>query len=261
MLAQLNHANSEWKRTFKRGAGEPPTVFRKETAFDIVAGTTLDENVATTDSNFDLASATNFDSAGAIVVYDDGMPDIIEYTSKASNTISGVTGIGWAHEDGDQVIKLYALPSDFHSFRSSPDCPDGVQVNNTPYFFVSDDPKGGQFAIYESSSTKYLWLPQGLSGSVRVLYNKTSTTIDATDDTVDVPVEYEWFLVYRLVAHGKRARGNEPGADIQFDQMASEILRQAQMEKNTGKIARTRPINPNRSLTHDDYYRLVSRDS
>lgn len=260
MLAWLNHCNAEWKRTFRRGAGEPPRLFAKETAVDIKAATTLDEDVATSDVSFDLASASDFDSSGAFVVYDDGMPDIIEYTGKSSNTISGATGIDWGHEDGDRVIKLYALPSNFHSIRSTPECRDGVQVNNTPYFFVPDDPKGAQYAIYDNGTTKYLWLPQGLSGSARIFYNKSSTTIDETSDSVDVPAEYEWFLVCRLVAHGYRARGDQPGLDVPFDQMADKILREAQAEKNTAKIARTRPINPYRGLSHDDYYRLVTRE-
>lgn len=257
MLAVLNQANAEWKRTFRR-SGEPPKLFAKETAFDIKAPTTLASDQASGATTAVLTSASDFDTAGAYVVYDDGMPDVQENTGKSSNTLSGVTGSDWAHESGDQVIKLYALPSNFHSLRSTANFKDGVEVNNTPYNYVPDDPKGGEFSIYDNG-TKYLWFPRGLSGSCRVFYNKTSTTIDGTNDTVDVPEEYEWFLVYRLVAHGHRARG-DMGLDIPFDQLADKILREAQVEKNATKIARTRPINPHRSLTHDDYYRLVTRE-
>jgi hypothetical protein len=43
--------------------------------------------------------------------------------------------------------------------------------------------------------------------------------------------------------------------------MANGVLREAHMEKNVGKMPHLRPINPNKGLSHDDYYRLVSRDS
>jgi hypothetical protein len=261
MLKQLHHANMEWLRSFRRGAGEPPILQKKETAFDLVASTTLATAQTSGAVTADLSSGTDFDDAGAFVIYTNGMPDVQENATKSSNTLTGVTGGDFAHAAGDRVIKLYALPSTFHSFRSTPTCPGGVQVNNTPYSFASDDPKIGEFSLYDNGTTKFLWLPQGISGDCRVLFNRLSTTIDATDDTVDVPAEYELFLVYRLVAHGHRVRGIEPGVDIQWEQMANGVLREAHMEKNVGKMPHLRPINPNKGLSHDDYYRLVSRDS
>ncbi|QGH72484.1 MAG: hypothetical protein [Siphoviridae sp. ctpQM7] len=261
-LAALNAANAEWLRSFRRGAGEPPPVRAAETAFDLVSGTDLDGAVATTDTTISVTSASDLDSSGAIVVYDDGMPDIIEYTGKSSNSLTGVSGIGWAHEDQDTVYKLYALPGNFHSFRSSPYVPDGVQINNIAYHFVPDDPQGGDFALYDNGTSKYLWLSRGaISGSCRVLYNKSGTTIDGTTDTVDVPAEYEWFLVYRLVEFGLRARGDDANAIVTARQQADAILREAHAEKNTSKIARTRPINWRRGFSLDEYYSLVTRDS
>lgn len=258
MLAVLNSVNAEWKRTFRRGAGEPPKVLAKETAFDLKSSTTLSADQATSDTTTSLTSGTDFDTSGAYVIYDDGMPDIQENTGKSSNTLSGVTGNDWAHESGDTVIKLYALPSNFHSFRASPNNPEGVEVGNTPYLYVPDDPQSGQFSLYDNGTTKYLWMPIGVSGSCRVFYNKNSTTIDETTDSVDVPVEYEWFLVHRLVEHGRRSRGDNPDKVMESKNQGDMILREAQAEKNTSKIARTRPIGRPRGL--DDYYQLTTRD-
>ncbi len=263
MLASLQDIMDEWRRAFSIGSGEPPITMRKETGIDIKAGTTLASDQASGATTAVLTSATNLDTAGAYVVYDDGMPDVQENTGKASDTLSGVTGSDWAHESGDQVIKLYALPSNFHSFRSTPECRDGVQVNNTPYSKVPDDPKGGQFALYDNGTTKYLWLPPGLSGSARVFYNKNSTTIDDTNDLVDWAPEYDAFGVWRLVEMGGVGEDVDMNASkIAYAKAAADkILAQALSLRGSNQIARTRPINRNRGLSHDDYYRLVSRDS
>ena len=167
----------------------------------IVADTDLDGAVATTDTEIDVTDASNLDSSGAFVIYDDEMPDIIEHTGKSSNQVTGVTGIGFAHEDADKVSKLYALPSDFNDLRPQNEYGDGLLVANVIYSYTSGTPISSQFSIYDNGTTQYLWLPRDSSGDFSLLYNKTSTTIDQTTDTVNIPdreIHNQWFLVYRI---------------------------------------------------------------
>src|SRR3990167_6229986 len=189
MLVLTSAANFEYIDAFRSGGGEPPAFMKAEAGGTLVADTDLDESsgVATTDTTIDLTSATNFDSSGAIVVYDNDMPDVIFYTGKTSNQLTGVTGIGFAHEDADLVSKLYALPSDFNDFRQAEGYGDGVQVNGTNYTSSSGTPTGTQFAVVDNSGTLYLWFPKSMSGEYSVYYNKKTTTIDDTADNIDIP--------------------------------------------------------------------------
>lgn len=259
MLAMLNDANMEWSRTFKRSGGEPPVVLERETGFDLVADTALAEAVTTDETAWDIDDDDDLDAAGAVVIWDDDMADIVEYTSVAANILSGVSGAGFAHEDGDGVQKLYALPSNFASFRSQSGFGDGVQVNGVAYWYTTGTPSGNTFTYYDNGTTKYLWLPRGVTGSAAVSYNKATTTIDDTADTVDVPPEYQFFLVYRLVEHGWRVLG-DLNAALEAQQKANTILLEAQKERNVRKAVQVRPLTRRRGETWD-YYNLVTRDS
>lgn len=262
MLATLNDIVNEWRRAHKL-SGEPEQAKKKETAINIRPATSLADDTGATDDSFDVASGDDLESSGALVIYDDGMPDIIEYTSNTNDEITGITGLDWAHDEGDQVLKLYALPSNFHSFRSTPDCKSGVKVNNTPYRQVPDDPKGGEFAVYDNGTTKYLWLPPGLSGTARVLYNKTTTTIDDTSDLVEWEPQYDEFGIWRLVEMG--AVGDD--IDLNANKItyakgrADKVLKGSLDSRMLMKMPHLRPINRGDRLTQDEYYRLVTRDS
>jgi len=264
MLATLNDIVNEWRRAFKL-SGEPTAAVKKETAFDLKSQTLVNDSdgIATSDTTITVDSASDFDSSGAAVIYDDGMPDVIEYTGKTATTLTGASGIDWSHDDNDPVLKLYALPSNFHSLRATPDCREGVQVNNTPYVQVPEDPKAGQFAIYDNGTSKYLWLPRGLSGTARVNYNKTTTTIDGTEDLVEWDGEYDEFGIWRLV----ELAGVGDDVDLNAAKVAyakaraDKTLADALSLKGLNKLPRLRPINPHRGLSQDDYYRLTSRDA
>lgn len=141
---------------------------------------------------------TNAQSAGgAGVIYDDDMADVFEYTGKSGTTsITGVTGLGFAHEDGDELTYMYALQSNFQDIRG-----DTIQIAGQAYTFVDRDPIGTQYSLYTNGTTTFLWLPRSVSGDFSVSYNKNTTTIDGTADNIDLPdnrPEDHWFLVYRL---------------------------------------------------------------
>lgn len=239
MLAYLNFANAEWIRAYRRSGGEPPDFIAREKIITLVSDSALNGAITTASTSIILDSGTDFDTSGAIVIWDD-QPDIVEHTGKSSNTLSGATGIDVDHADDTAVQKLYALPSNFASFRTTDEAPEGVMVGSDPYLFTSGRPEAFKYATYDNGTTTFLWMPRNLTGSVKVFYNKKSTTIDETTDTVDVPVEYEQFLVYRVAANGHRVRAEEDRANY-LDQKANEIMMEAQKEKNTRKITRVRP--------------------
>lgn len=240
MLSMLNQANMEWQRTFKRAGGEPPDLLKRETGYSIISGTTLSAAAATTDVTLSLTDSSTFPSSGAVVCYHQNMPDIIEYTGNSANTLTGVTGIDFAKVSGDAVYKLYVLPTTFHSIRSE-NQGDGVFVDDVPFTYVADDPIGTQYSIFNNGTYKYLWFPESLTGDCRVTYNKNSTTIDDTSDSVDVPQEHELFLVYRLCQHGFMLRGF-PDKALYYERLANEILMQAQRERNIRKGPMVRPL-------------------
>lgn len=245
MLNVLNKGNMEWLRTFRRG-GEPPIARRAETGYGLIAATALASDQATTDVTAVLDDSTSFSASGAIVVVNNEMSDIQEYTSNAANTLSGVTGIDFAHSDGERVVQLYPLPANFHSFRTNEKARFGILVNGVPYDFSSAVPEGLRFSVYDNGTTKYLWFPVGLTGDCTVVYNKSTTTIDDTTDIVDVPPEYEDFLVHRLAEHGRRVRGDNVDRIQDERNRADLILREAMRERNFGKGVRTRPLGLNR---------------
>lgn len=251
MLSVLNKANEEWQRAFQRNEGEPTLARKSETAYDVISATALAANTASGASSVTLDDSSDFEASGAFVVHDDNLTDFGEYTGNAANVLSGVTGLNFAHEDGDQVYAIYALPSTFDSFRGDEECPDGVRMEGgTPLSFTSKPPVGFTYSLYDNGTTKYLWLPPGLTGSVQVLYNKKTTTIDDTGDSVDWDAKYDWFGVWRLVAHGRRSRGDaitsmryQNGDVVDMDDhRANVIMREAMQERNIGKGPRVRPI-------------------
>ena len=238
MLAYLNFANAEWIRTYRRSGGEPPDFIAREKIINLVSDSALNGAITTASTTIALDSGTNFDTSGAIVLWDD-QPDIVEHSGKSSNTLSGITGIDVDHADDTPVQKLYALPSNFASFRTTDEAPEGVMVGTTPYLYTSGRPDSFQYSTYDNGTTTFLWMPRNLTGSAKVFYNKKSTTIDESTDTVDVPTEYEQFLVYRVAANGHRVRNEEDRAQY-LDQKANEIMQEAHKEKNTRKITRVR---------------------
>lgn len=239
MLTALSDGNLKWARAHNKGN---PIVFQRETGFDLVADTALAENITTSTTDFDVDSGANLYDAASIIVWDDNMPDFVSYTGKSSNNLMGVTGIGFAHEDGDIVQKIYVLPSNFASFRESPTYGDGVLLNGIPLKYMNGVPVPGYFSLYDDGTNKYLVLPRGSTGSASVLYNKNSTTIDSTDDTVDVPDEYKFFLVWHLVSYAYIGREGDAGKMLFAQNESNKLLQEALRNRNTGKKIRTRPM-------------------
>lgn len=240
MLSALSDANMEWARAFRRDGAEP-IVFQRETGFDLKTETAINDAAGTTTATTTITvDAQTFpDSAGVAVVWDDNIPDLFSYTSQTSTTFAGVTGLAFAHEDNDPIAALYKLPTNFGSFRAAPDYGDGVNAGG-PLRFMGGAPVSGYFSMYDDGTSKYLWLPRQMTGSASVWYDKVSTTIDELSDTVDVPTEAQFFLVWRLVAFGLMGREQSIGAMQVANAQADKILQEHLEDRNINKKIRTR---------------------
>jgi hypothetical protein len=238
LLSVLNAANNEYIEAFKKGGGEPPEFMQAETGGTLASDTDLDGAVATTDTSIVLTDGSSASSSGGVIaVYDEEMPDLITYTGKSSNTLSGVTGIGFAHEDADEVSFLYALPSDFKDLRQQEGYGDGVQVDGGNYEYTSGTPEGTQFSIYDTGSVQYLWFPRDLTGDYSVYYNKETTTIDDTSDSIDIPDNQphnQWFPIYRVVEYIFRVLGDYDRGALHRS-LADKILADELKKKWVGK--------------------------
>lgn len=256
MLSILTDACNEYRRAFRRG-GEPPLFIRKEKGYDLVADTTLSAAQDTSDVTASLTESANFGSSGAIAIWDGNVPDIQEFTSNASDILSGITGNDWDHDAEAPVSLLYALPSNFGSFRATEDSPYGVMVNGVPFKYTSGIPIGQQFAIYDNGTTKYLFLSRGTTGFVFLTYNKNSTVMDDAADLVDWPSEYDYFGVNRLVQHGCFIR-NEWNGMVEAKAEANRILYDSLKDRNVGKavrVYRPRPLRAHNPRLDPSLYR------
>ena len=247
LFEAIMDGQKKWEDAFQT-TGENPLKDQLETGFDLVSDTTLNEpsGVATTDTEFTVDDNNSFDaSSGALVLWDDNMPDIVSYTTYTSGTktFSGVTGLAFAHEDEDTVQKLYKLPTNFGSFRESPMYGDGVQINGIPTKFIGGPvPTAWHFSLYDDGTNKFLVLPRDTTGSVSVLFNKASTTVDDTADIVSVPDSHKMFLVFHCAAYCYQGRADEANQYLFCQSESEKILNRALRNRNFGKKIRTRPF-------------------
>lgn len=254
MLAALSDGNMKYARAFRRGGGVGPIVFTRETGDDVAADTALAENVTPDTTDFDVDDAsdqeTTADGGGAVVIWDGDLPDIATHSGKTGNNLTGVSGIGFDHEDGDEVQKLYKLPSNFGFWREW-DGSDGVKLNGLPLKFTDGPPRSGFFSMHDTGTDKYLWLPRDSSGEWSGRYDKASTAIDSLDDIVDVPPEHQFCLVWWLVAFGLAGRDGLGDKAIAAEQKGDAILYEALKDRNIGKFVRPRPIRPHNPMYGD----------
>lgn len=250
LLTVVNASVKEYFASFEK-SGEPSSILRRETGYTLVADTAVNNasGVASGATSVIGDSFASFGSSGAIAIWDNDRPDYAEFgANNLTTTLSTVTGVSFAHEDNDVISLLYALPSNFDSFRSEESYEDGVSVDGRPFFFTSGNPVGNKFAIYDNGTTKYLHFPQGLTGDVFVRYNIVPTVVDAESDTVDIPTKDEDFAYWKVVEYA--APKLERGDMFQIAQKnAFDILHSAHVRKNIGKRPRLRPMRTASSLS------------
>jgi len=250
MLAALSDANLKWARAFRRD-GSQPIVFQRETGVDLKPETAINAAAGTLigATSITVDAQTFTDAAGVAVVWDNGIPDIFEYAAQTSTSFTGVSGLSFAHEDDDVIAPLYKLPSNFGSFRKAPNYGDGVYVGG-PLQFTGGPPLPGYFSIYDDGTSKYLWLSRQATGTASVWYDKASTVIDELTDTVDVPTEFQFFLVWHLVAFGLMGREQDINAMFAAQGASEKLLQEALEDRNIHKKIRTRSF----SRSSSDYF-------
>lgn len=103
-----------------------PSARESDISFALANDTTLDGDVAVGAVTIDLVDASNWRSSGKLLL----QGDIITYTGKTDNRLTGVTGVNVAHSDGDVARQMYlltALASDIHGEQIQ-----YVEVNGIP---------------------------------------------------------------------------------------------------------------------------------
>ncbi len=242
LLFAISDGNLKYANAFSP-SGDAPIVFQREFGITLVADSALAVAATTASTTLALTSSSSFPSASAEVIWGTtGMPDVVNYTSNASPVQSGVTGIGFSHAINDVVQLLYALPSNFGNFREEPTYGDGVQLNGAPLTFIGGPPIPGTFTMYDDGTTKYLWLPRQQTGTASVWYDKVSTTIDTTDDIVDVPPVYQMFLVWHALGFCYVGREKDYNLRAAAVKEADMVLQNALQNRNIHKKIRPRPL-------------------
>jgi hypothetical protein len=247
MLSFVDQANREYVNAFRTN-GEAPEIMKREYGFDLIADTALAADTAALAATFTVDDSSAFPTAGALAIWDDSMPDIATFTGNAANAFSGVSGLSYAHETDDIVQAFYALPSDFSDIRSTHRS-HGVRVNTVPYRFTSDFPVGCEYSLYTSGSTTYIWFPRSLgTTSVYIQYNAAPTTISAEETEINIPIEDEYFAVWRLVEMGREILMADPALIQTARQRADQFLNNALRRRNKTHIihtaAKIRPFRP-----------------
>ncbi len=238
LLQYATQAVREYHNAHTKNGGEPNSILQREEGYNSISSTNLNGALSEGATTITVDSASSFASSGVVAIWDHDKIDFAAYTGTTSTTFTGVTGVDFDHDDDDVVEPTYALPSDFHSFRSTHDNYEGVTVDGLPYTYTSGTPKSREFSVYDDGTTKYLVFPRDLSGDIFVSYNKSPTVIDETTDTVDVPDEDLWFVVWRIVEPVVETLGLEFAKSQLARQRADIILSEALKRRNIGKKPR-----------------------
>ncbi len=246
LITLISDSNLRWARMFRKGGGAEPLVFMRETGFTLASETQVSNaaGVLTTDVTVTVQTTAGFGTsiAEAAVFYDQFMPDIFYYTGLTATTFTGVTGIGFAHPQNTIVGPLYKLPSDFKTFRPAELYGDGIQLNGIPMKFMQGPPIAGYFSMVDNGTNKFLWLYRGATGKASVLYEKTSGSIAQPSDTLDVPDEHIFYVVWdviRTIVIPKE--GSQPSPLYQIaTKEAAQRLQDALNDRNIGRHARVK---------------------
>ncbi len=242
LLAVLSEANRKYYDTFNT-SGEEPIVFKREFGIDLVPETTVLMDATSIDTVLYCTTTANFPQVGSVITWTQAMPDVIAYTSNDNyQQLQNVTGISFNHYAGDEVQMIYPLPSDFGGFRESPGYGDGVMLNGIGLSYMGGFPTPGFFGLYDDGTTKYIIFARQSTGQASILYDRNTTAITAVGQTVDVPLDYQFFLIWHLVAYMYMGREDD-AQKMQIAQKQSEmVLMRAVQNRNTRKVIRARSL-------------------
>lgn len=195
LLRRLNQINQEFINSSRDGWSWMEDV----TNFETVADTTLNGAITTASTDVILTSATDFASSGRIwIKTSTGAIDFVDYTSKASNTLSGATDIDMSHASGEAVGKCHAIPSTYKNAIR-------LRLDETDYEYV----KQTRLPVHATYYTRgaYLVLPEDVGSTDATLwFEKGPTEIAAVGTSLDIPTDYMWYAIHKLKAYVFRTR-------------------------------------------------------
>ncbi len=92
--------------------------------------------------------------------------------------------------------------------------------------------------------------PQSSTGDFSVLYDKNSSSIVTTADTVDVPEKYQFFLVWHLVALAYMGREDDMNKMTFAQKQEDMVMQRALQNRNVNRVIRSRAFGiPTRDYT------------
>lgn len=236
----INDLNAELYEEFYSRGLVVPDYLASSVGFDTSSATALAADTAAGATSLTVDSSAALDSSGAAVIYDRQHFDVFTYTGNSSGTVSGIPASGrdsleFAHDDDDAVEKLYALPSDFGRPRPGRIRGDGLTMDGVPFYERPEFPQLKHFSIYtDTSESKHLWLPRGSNGQASMFYDLKPSTLDSTDDEIDWPSPYHWYLVYGLVGLYKQVLEASYVPDKEMAQMTN-VVNKAIKKRSAGK--------------------------
>lgn len=151
--------------------------------------------------NVDMTNTTGWDAAnGAFIAYDINQTwDFITYALLAGVTCQTLANVGFAHASGEEVNRLYQLPSDFARAKS-------LSVRGYPLIEGDQDPDRDHFCVYNG----FLWMPRNF-GSTTGTLQYWQQPVDVTDSTlkIDVPNTLSSALLHMMNARAFTLGGSE----------------------------------------------------
>lgn len=239
----INDLHKQYFDEFTTAGRNFPDYMKKTHGATMTAYTALAAAVASGASTFTIDSSSALGTSGAGVIYVDYQYDIFTHSGNASGTVSGVSGIDFAHEEDEIVSKLYPLPSDFGRMRiagTGATQHEGVRVNGIGYTQVPDMPGYRQYSLWQNPTDGawYLWLPYLASGKILVTYDKKPTELTATTSTIALPEQYadHMYLVWGLVGIFRQVLDEDYPAQKERAKQI-EIVNTAMKRSNVGRKA------------------------
>lgn len=237
-LDWINDLNAEYFERWRESGRLPPPYMRKSKSYECRGTTALSSDITSSDVGFSVDDGTvlHDNSANAAAIFGNGTFDVFTYTDRSTNALTGVSELDFDHEEGNTVHALHPLPDDFLDFRVDK-THNGLTVNGFGgYDRVSENPQGCEFAVFEDSDeNKYLWLPKQLTtGVVTVFYEVKPSTIDSTDDQIDIRSPHHWFIVWGLLGIFKQIL-DDSYVPQKEEQMKQRVLMQAMTAGTVGR--------------------------
>lgn len=175
------------------------TWMRKTHNFRTVTDNRLSAAISAGAATFTLTSASDFDSDGRVVIETNrGAMDFVDYSSKASNTLtvstaSGAETVSMSHST-DRVHKLYKAPTDFGRVHE-------LWINTVPFDYEKFNvgfPRPKRFTIYGD----YFLMPRGMYvADATLLYEKKHNDITTLTSETNIPREFQRFAIEYTLAH------------------------------------------------------------